>query len=134
MSAPVPFSEHFPVSSVEPLAGGHYPRQEEPSMKRFAVLLSLLAVLSLILATGNYESNASLRIGVLLADGGGPPPPPPHPIIQPLPVPSSAHLGSNASLHSGVLLADGGGTPPPPPHPIIQPLPVPPSAHVGSIA
>ncbi len=65
-------------------------------MKRLAVLLSLFAVLSLILAIGNYESNFSLRTGVLLADGGGNPPPPPHPITQPLPVPPSAQVGSIA--------------------------------------
>ena len=43
-------------------------------MKRLAVLLSLLAVLALILATGNYEINAYRHVGPSLSDGSWPPP------------------------------------------------------------
>ena len=61
-------------------------------MKRLAVLLSLGAVLSLILAVGNYERNASPSTDLLRADGGANPPPPPTSIIQP----PSVQVGSVA--------------------------------------
>ncbi len=44
-------------------------------MKRLAVLLSLIAVLAFIVATGNYEINAYPRVGPSLSDGNLPPPP-----------------------------------------------------------
>ena len=72
-------------------------------MKRVALLLSLLAVLALIVATGSYEINAYQHVGTSLADGAGQPPPP-----HPGPVPP-------------LYLADGAGQPPPP-----HPGPVPP--------
>lgn len=83
-------------------------------MKRLAVLLFVVAVVSPILAAGNYESNAPLRPGVLRADGGGSPPPP-----KGIPVPPC------------VWLADGGGSPPPPKG---TSSPIPPSTIVGSVA
>jgi hypothetical protein len=44
-------------------------------MKRLAVLLSVIAVLALILATGNYEINTYRNVGPSLSDGNWPPPP-----------------------------------------------------------
>ncbi len=44
-------------------------------MKRLAVFLSVIAVLALIVATGNYEINTYRRVGPSLSDGNWPPPP-----------------------------------------------------------
>jgi hypothetical protein len=76
-------------------------------MKRLAVLLSLLAVLALILATGNYKINAYQDVSPAVADGNNPPPPPG-------PVPP-------------LFLADGNNPPPPP-------GPVPPVAGMNLVA
>lgn len=64
-------------------------------MKRLAVFLSLLGAVSLILATSNFESNAALRTGQLLAQGGGQPVPPKG-IAHPRPVPPHMRAASLA--------------------------------------